>query len=61
MSKEYVNVKIQGELYRAAENYYRKYERYYRDVGVNSVKQLIRIWALELMIKLQEKREAERK
>jgi len=60
MSSKYVTVKIQDELYKAAENHYRKYERGYRAAGVNSTEQLIRIWLLELLIRFQETKEAEK-
>jgi len=60
MSRGTVSVKIEEELYKAAENHYRKWERSYKAVGVNSAEQLIGIWLLELLIRFQEKKEAEK-
>lgn len=60
MSSKYVTVKIEDELYKAAENHYHKWERGYRAVGVKSAEQLIGIWLLELLIRFQETKEAEK-
>jgi len=48
---EKVEIKIESELYKAVENHYNKYERYYKVAGVNSPEQLLQIWLLELLIK----------